>query len=171
MGAHQQGLAYSWEQSLQAWTQCRYHSAIFENSLEAMSLPRTWKLYLHAILSFSTIAFPVPDYSDERALVRKMEHHNPSACIWLENRRCWLMLCFPFSPESLYTNARFCNVVQCGYSKAVWGLATKACPHHRQKRCSLRMKFPSGVLQIGEHLDWITASITERNNWDVINCN
>lgn len=88
------------------------------------------------------------------------------------NRRCWLMLHFLFSPESLYANVRFCNAVQCGYSKAVWGLATKACPHHKQKRCwSPRVKFPSGVLQTEEHLDWITASVTERNERDVINCN
>lgn len=80
------------------------------------------------------------------------------------------MLCFPFSPESLYTNVKFCNAVQCGYSKAVWDMATRACPHHRQKSCSLGVKFPAGVLQTEEDLD-LNHSICYRNKLDVIKWN
>lgn len=126
-----------------------------------MSLSYTWELHLHAIPSFSTITFPVPDYPDERELIRKMERHNPSAS--MNNRRCWLMLHFSLTPESLQTNVRFCGVVQCGYPKAVCGLATKACSHH--KGDDPWVKFLSDVLQIEETL-WPNR---ERNNWDVLN--
>lgn len=53
------------------------------------------------------------------------------------------MFHFPFFPGSLYTNMRFCYEALCGYSKALCGLVTKVCPHHRQKRCFPRVKFPS----------------------------
>lgn len=80
-----------------------------------------------------------------------MKHHYPDTCTRQDPQE---VLSgnenFPFSPGNLCTNMRLCYEAQCGYSKAICGLVTKACPHHRQKRCFSRVKFTSGVLQTEE---------------------
>lgn len=126
-----------------------------------MSLPHVWKPNLHTTLSVSTITFHVPDYSDERALIRKMDHHNPTACMRLEQ-------------QEVLTNASL-SVPPCrqmGHFVRQFNVVTPELSGAWPARLVLTtVKFPSDVLQTEEYLDWKTGSTTERNNWGIISCN